>query len=140
MSIPTPPVRSVIAAQASRRRLPQPSRSRLRLPKRSTGMPRRRAAAMIDAVLGPVASRSASRRSSSRGGRGTVPASTPVTRRTASSSSAAGSAESGDSSTGHSTTSSYSPGSPAATVRPKLTSRPMSWDSSMQTCSVTCPK
>ena len=58
-SMPTPLVRSVIAAQASRRRLPQPSRTRLRSPKRSTGMPRRRAAAMIDRVLGPVASRSA---------------------------------------------------------------------------------
>jgi hypothetical protein len=97
---------------------------------------------MIAAVLGPVASRSAIARSSaSRTRRSQGEAdTTAVTRSTAASSSEAGSVDSGDSSTGHSMITSYSPGSLADAVRPKLMSRPISWDSSMQTCSVTWPK
>ncbi len=105
MSMPTPLVRSVIAAHAIRRRVPQPSRTRLRSSKRSTGMPRRRAAAMIARVLGPVASRSANAASSASRAAGrpsACPAWMARTRSTAASSNSPGTRESGDSSIGHS--------------------------------------
>jgi len=53
MSTPTAEVCSVSAAHTRRRWQPWPSRSRLRLPTRRTGMPRRRAAAASAAVLTP---------------------------------------------------------------------------------------